>query len=1279
MKTYQLPQVSLPKYDIPYLKKTKQTLDEKIAESENLAKTIGITLPGSRPEERDKMSLFDFLEIARFPITAMLYETARQYKEDKLEWNDIDDIVKAGIHGWKNRKYTRDIINLLWPDAPEWVKAVGGAAGDIISDPATWITFGMGGGLKGGAQAAREGTKYISGVTKYAGWLSKYPAKYKTFVSNMIKKWGGKTLSEAIQNAAIATTRTAGKAGLYARIPFTKAEKLLVKGAPSELIAKGLGKFGVSPQITKAVKYLPSTIKKVPVVGGIYKAFSPYGKIGPYRKAIDIDKMRRGFQTADIKIVTEQFKDVINDIDNVIKAPPKQINNLLKGIKHKGTKQDKIITFIRDTLEKYGTEDAYKKLPKKLQPVAQKVRTMYKTQFDELVKRGILKKEQYIPNYFPRYFEKADTGELRYFNIKGKLDPNFTKLRTFKTAKEAEAHGFKLLGAKDSMSVYFDQAIRAQNFHDYLKQITAFYGTPLKKGAKYAKEDFIKLNKPGFERILVPKEIGEIVNQVGLILEKPDLFIKAARWINKGQNVWKKQATVWWGGFHVRNYVSNGWTYIFADGLGPKQIKNYENARRIVRNPNSLKKLTLTLQGKKYTKTLKDWNSFFTRSTAHSGGFGASELREIASVRKGIGEIGKTFKEKVVHPAEKGLARAGIPLGRQTGVQIENSFRIASMMNGVDKGLNLTEAALRSNRLYIDYASLTPAERVVTKFIPFYCVPETAEILTKVGWKKYTDLKIGEDVLTYNVDKNGTEWQPVEDIAVFNFDDELVHIKNKTNVDFLCTEDHRWPVETTKHKVKGKLYDGERKIIRTYKLNTTHSLKLSALPLKDRDSIITPRDAAIIGWIVTDGTIKHVGKDKKSIWATIYQSPKKYADEIRELIKDYGAKELVHPTTGVISFPLKASYTNTIKYWLEDISRLPELVSQLSNEALEAMYDAMIKAEGTTFRKNNKTTAVMFSQLRGPVLDAFQIICQLLGKSFYTKNNNGYVNRKYNNVFVTNLDIFKEHYKGKIWCPKTANSTWIMRQNGRPIITGNTWLKENMVNQVIFMMADPGKYSMYTSKALRAISWENQDLKKYMPEWMKENQYVMSPFGLNIGGTPMVANPNLPFQDPYKYLQPTRPLRGLTEAAIQSMSPFIKLPFELAGGTSLFTGRPIAYSKYDTSEIPPAMSPFVRAIPERIRKKLGIVLNKNGIYEANAKVVYALYNLLPLLRAGENIRGFTKPPEEDYKVLAKKFGAMSRGAGIKLKPFDPEYYKKRAKNKYYQELKAKINKYVGSR
>jgi len=921
----------------------KKTLDQKIMESETVAREIGVELP----KEKKKFSLFDILEWARYPITNMLYEIAKQHKAHDLHWNDIDDILKAAVHGvtLKEKHNTEDILKMYFPKAPEWLLSIAGVAGDIITDPMTWLTFGMGGGVKGASKAAEAGEKYVAKAAKLAGKLSKKnPKLYNTFVKKMTEKYGGKTLSEAIQNAALKTAREAGKAGLYARVPFTKLETRLLPKMPSELLAGGMSKLGVAPKVTKAVEYLPNTLKKAPIVGDIYKAFSPTGRLGPYTEAHTKEIQRSAFGSYEIEKISNNFADITKKIDNVLYEP--EVKKLVKGLNNKTKAENKVLEYIRDSLEQG------KDIPEKLKPIADDVRNMFDKQWNELIKRGIVKKERYVKNYFPRYFENPNTGEIAIlkYHKKGNLTPNFTKLRTFKTAEEAKRHGFVLKDIRDSFRIYFDQAVKATTFHDYINAVVKRFGTKIGEKEAVAPE-FAKVGQKGFENYIVPKEIADAINEIGIYFEKPHEFIKAARFFNRIQNTWKKMATVWWPGFHMRNAFSNFWTYVVKDGIGPKQLKNMKTALKVFRHPNSNETVKIfNPVTKKYTKVkIKNLYEFFRRSSAHTGTFTAAELRN---------EAGKLLKlgNKITAPVEKAAAKALIPFGSEAGSQIENVFRMASMLNDFEKGLSITKAAERVGKYFINYSDMTPADRLVSKFIPF--------------------------------------------------------------------------------------------------------------------------------------------------WA---------------------------------------------------------------------------------------------------------------------------------------------------------------------------WTKNNMINQLSLMLEDPGKYSIYTTKALRAINWqEDKEQLKYMPDYLKESLYT--PLGgLTVGGKPLLINPNLPFQDPSRTIS-LNPLKTAENFILGGLSPFAKLPFELATNVSLFTKRPIAKHPGDTTQAPLALQPIMAALPERAKEKLGIIQNDKGVYEAPAKVIYGLLNLVPLLKMGENLL----PRENEHLNINRPYTALSRTTGVKLKPFDIEYYKKLAKQKYYQELQRKIKKRLGA-
>jgi len=118
----------------------KPTLERQIAEQENLARRYKIPIPG----EKDKLRVWDLLEWARYPITNMLYTAAKEHMEDDLGFEDVGKILKSAMYGTmlKERRNTDDVLRMLYPNMKEWQYAVFGIAGDILTDPLTWVTFG---------------------------------------------------------------------------------------------------------------------------------------------------------------------------------------------------------------------------------------------------------------------------------------------------------------------------------------------------------------------------------------------------------------------------------------------------------------------------------------------------------------------------------------------------------------------------------------------------------------------------------------------------------------------------------------------------------------------------------------------------------------------------------------------------------------------------------------------------------------------------------------------------------------------------------------------------------------------------------------------------------------------------------------------------------------------------------------------------------------------------------------------------------------------------------
>jgi hypothetical protein len=322
------------------------------------------------------------------------------------------------------------------------------------------------------------------------------------------------------------------------------------------------------------------------------------------------------------------------------------------------------------------------------------------------------------------------------------------------------------------------------------------------------------------------------------------------------------------------------------------------------------------------------------------------------------------------------------------------------------------------------------------------CVPLDSEILTRRGFKRYDELTIGEDVLAYDAETDQCVWTPLLRVVTYP-DAPLVKLHGK-QFEVYCTPEHTWSVYYMgAHKDKKYEY---RKLVQTQDLVGYQRIVVSA-PAPGGDHPITPRDAAILGWLVTDGSFNRKGNSTRSY---ICQSKQETVEVVRELVGSL-ARESVHEVPDRIfpsgkkyeclpqhRFTFNASETRRIME-AAGISRtedLPSVVSSFSQEARRAMLNAMMMADGDK--------RGYFGKKRKPgVMEAWRILATLEGYAISELHTSsaGEVPiqrlKKRRTVCVSELQI--DHVGNTaVWCPTTKYGTWVMKQNDRVMITGNT-------------------------------------------------------------------------------------------------------------------------------------------------------------------------------------------------------------------------------------------------
>ncbi len=318
------------------------------------------------------------------------------------------------------------------------------------------------------------------------------------------------------------------------------------------------------------------------------------------------------------------------------------------------------------------------------------------------------------------------------------------------------------------------------------------------------------------------------------------------------------------------------------------------------------------------------------------------------------------------------------------------------------------------------------------------CLTLDTEILTKRGWKKHFELIEGEPVAGYDwADKQKIVWTPLLK-KVYKHDQPLIEMSRKS-FKFRCTPDHAWIVRRKK-RGKMKRHTYRRQNFDTIAKNQTQFV--IAAECKEPGLIdCKPAIAAVLGWLVTDGwTQKKPGKRMQAILCQ-----KNYPEEVIRDLEASGLpwNEIKTTKNGTRLFSLGADGYESLcdQTGYTGKACLPELVTQLSPEARQAMMRAMLLAEGT---KNGTKRYAIFCQKRGPEMDAFQILATLCGHRLGVEreHESGYGNSQripiLRHQHITYPDVTEVPGLHEVWCPSVKEGAVIARYQGQISITGNT-------------------------------------------------------------------------------------------------------------------------------------------------------------------------------------------------------------------------------------------------
>jgi hypothetical protein len=198
-------------------------------------------------------------------------------------------------------------------------------------------------------------------------------------------------------------------------------------------------------------------------------------------------------------------------------------------------------------------------------------------------------------------------------------------------------------------------------------------------------------------------------------------------------------------------------------------------------------------------------------------------------------------------------------------------------------------------------------------------------------------------------------------------------------------------------------------------------------------------------------------------------------------------------------------------------------------------------------------------------------------------------------------DVYKYHFD---YSELSKFESDVMKR----VIPFYTWMRKNVPLQLEHMLAKPGKYTKYTHLKRNLELGTEED--PFRPEYYDDDMAIKLspklPFVNGMGGSKYLV-----LDTPFTRLEQSLNVNDL----LASVTPFVKMPVELAANKSFFSGQPIEPSWAEAAEAPAAWKPLM-PILEQFGGTMGmpkVERGPNGEYLINRKAAYKIEQVWPLM------------------------------------------------------------------
>jgi DNA modification methylase len=331
-------------------------------------------------------------------------------------------------------------------------------------------------------------------------------------------------------------------------------------------------------------------------------------------------------------------------------------------------------------------------------------------------------------------------------------------------------------------------------------------------------------------------------------------------------------------------------------------------------------------------------------------------------------------------------------------------------------------------------------------FDPFMgCYDDQTEVLTHDGWKFFSDLTFGDELLTRTLGGFLEYHKPLV-LQQYKYKGEMLRIRSRST-DLLVTPNHNMYVSTHADFCAGR----EPRFVKVQDLD----MQLYRIPCggKFEPTIVIPREIMyLIGLYVSEGYFQKERKKYSNNLVVCQNQGTKWDEMLRNLsgldVRKKGNRRF---------------YVHLSGFWADFIkencgsSKYHKFLSPtiLNATHIDALFDAMVLGDGNVQKSGHVTYYTSSKKLK----DSFQELCVKLDYDSTVCNRKNKVRRSVirgqqacstcqnyeisvrrsrSKKLLPKKHIFSENYEGHVYCATVPNHTMYVRRNGKTSWCGNS-------------------------------------------------------------------------------------------------------------------------------------------------------------------------------------------------------------------------------------------------